>query len=543
MCRLLTILMVLGILAGFPLSAGAEPVALDLVSFFDTPSATYSIVSDGDYAYAVRYGDGCSPGFEPGLLILDISNPSAPAQVAFEPTPGCPGRLAVDATHLYARLHDAPCVPADGGDLAIYDVSTPASPGLIYLDDHGVDMLVTDPESPGLLYATRYAAQDLLMTIDVSDPEAPTVLDSLTIPNGLYLVVIAYPYAYLAGPDYTPGPVAPGNSVLQVIDVSDPAALEHLSTTTFEDFRSASIAVAGSWLYVLGQDEALYVLDVSDPANPTPVSFCETAGGSLGVQVHHGYLQLGHDYALVSLNCDGLWVVDILDAYNPAVAAYYESAPAWIGSTALVDTYLCASGEGGVSVLRAIPLFDDMRWGDWGVAAVHACADAGIVAGYGERTYAPSIPVTRDQMAVYVSRALAGGDGNVPAPGGDPTFSDVPEGRWGYRHIEYAVAAGVVQGYPGGMYLPELPVTRDQMAVYVARAVVDPTGEDGLASYIPPAEANFSDVPEGSWAFSHVEYCAEHGIVQGYLDGTYQPGAVVTRDQMAVYIARAFGLQ
>ena len=37
-------------------------------------------------------------------------------------------------------------------------------------------------------------------------------------------------------------------------------------------------------------------------------------------------------------------------------------------------------------------------------------------------------------------------------------------------------------------------------------------------------------------------YCVEYGIVQGYLDGYYYPEAIVTRDQMAVYIARAFQL-
>jgi hypothetical protein len=39
-----------------------------------------------------------------------------------------------------------------------------------------------------------------------------------------------------------------------------------------------------------------------------------------------------------------------------------------------------------------------------------------------------------------------------------------------------------------------------------------------------------------------VEYLAEEGVVQGYADGLYRPTTTVTRDQMAVYVARAFGL-
>jgi hypothetical protein len=39
-------------------------------------------------------------------------------------------------------------------------------------------------------------------------------------------------------------------------------------------------------------------------------------------------------------------------------------------------------------------------------------------------------------------------------------------------------------------------------------------------------------------------YCTpiHTGIVSGYADGTYQPDLVVTRDQMAVYLQRAFEL-
>ncbi|MBN1459625.1 MAG: S-layer homology domain-containing protein, partial [Armatimonadetes bacterium] len=82
----------------------------------------------------------------------------------------------------------------------------------------------------------------------------------------------------------------------------------------------------------------------------------------------------------------------------------------------------------------------------------------------------------------------------------------------------------------------------DQMAVYMARAICEPTGDEGLVGYVPADPRNFPDVPSSHWAYTYVEYCVEQGVVGGYLDGTYRPEVVVTRDQMAVYIARAFGL-
>jgi DNA-binding beta-propeller fold protein YncE len=204
------------------------------------------------------------------------------------------------------------------------------------------------------------------------------------------------------------------------------------------------------------------------------------------------------------------------------------------------------TGNGQV-VHLAIPgwqpsIFYDVPWYFWAFDEVGACYEADIVGGYTPTRYRPTLPVSRDQMAVYISRALAGGDENVPDFTGTPTFPDVPGGFWALKYVEYAVSQNVVAGYLDGTYHPEYPVTRDQMAVYVARSICDPTGEDGLADYTPADPRNFPDVASDFWSYKHVEYCVENGVVAGYLDGLYHPEYVVTRDQMAVYVARAFGL-
>jgi hypothetical protein len=111
---------------------------------------------------------------------------------------------------------------------------------------------------------------------------------------------------------------------------------------------------------------------------------------------------------------------------------------------------------------------------------------------------------------------------------------------WAYKHIEYAVSQNVVKGYDDGTYLPGQTVDRGQMAVYVARAMVAPGGDAAVPDSVPPPA--FPDVLPDFWAYKQVEYCAGQGVVKGYDDGNYHPEIVVTRDQMAVYIARAFGL-
>jgi len=116
----------------------------------------------------------------------------------------------------------------------------------------------------------------------------------------------------------------------------------------------------------------------------------------------------------------------------------------------------------------------------------------------------------------------------------------VPPTHWAYKHIEYAVSQNVVQGYEDGTYGPDITLDRGQMAVFIARAMVAPGGDAAIPEPVPPA--TFPDVPSTFWGYKQVEYCAEHGVVNGYEDGLYHAEVVVTRDQMAVYIARAFGL-
>jgi hypothetical protein len=80
-------------------------------------------------------------------------------------------------------------------------------------------------------------------------------------------------------------------------------------------------------------------------------------------------------------------------------------------------------------------------------------------------------------MAAYVARAVAGGDEAVPADTDGATFTDVTDANewaWCYRYVEYCAASGIVQGYWDGTYRPANDVTRDQMAVYVARAFALP---------------------------------------------------------------------
>jgi len=184
-----------------------------------------------------------------------------------------------------------------------------------------------------------------------------------------------------------------------------------------------------------------------------------------------------------------------------------------------------------------VMIYPDIPVDFWAGQEIKTCVEKGIISLYADGSYLPNGEVTRAEMAAYIARALAGHDWAIPAGPFWPTFKDVSRKHWAYKYIEYCHSKGIVFGYSDGIYQPEGTITRDQLAVYLARALA---GASGVPEFY--GKPGFSDIPADFWAYQYIEYCHTIGIVNGYEDGTYQPLRLVTRDQMAVYITRAFHL-
>ncbi len=57
-----------------------------------------------------------------------------------------------------------------------------------------------------------------------------------------------------------------------------------------------------------------------------------------------------------------------------------------------------------------------------------------------------------------------------PAPA-SASFNDVPTGDFGFQFVEALAASGITGGCGGGNYCPDNPVTRRQMAIFLAKAL------------------------------------------------------------------------
>jgi hypothetical protein len=105
-------------------------------------------------------------------------------------------------------------------------------------------------------------------------------------------------------------------------------------------------------------------------------------------------------------------------------------------------------------------------------------------------------------------------------------------------NIEAIAAAGITNGCNPPLddrYCPLRSVTRAEMAAFLVRAL-------GEENSLPTYHHYFVDVPDGAWYTGYVERLYELGITTGYDDQTYRPDALVSRAEMATFLARAFSL-
>jgi hypothetical protein len=184
--------------------------------------------------------------------------------------------------------------------------------------------------------------------------------------------------------------------------------------------------------------------------------------------------------------------------------------------------------------------FQDVPTSHPSFSQIEAIAAAGITRGcqaddpatlQNEALYCYGNPVTRGQSAAFIIRALNGAD---PVGGcAQQPFSDVPVNHIFCTHIEQMTLRGITLGIGDGTYKPDLTVTRGELAAFLVRAKV---GEPAALCTVPP----FPDVAVDNLFCRYIENLKLLGITLGFADGTYRPLDVVTREQMAVFLGRAF---
>ncbi|MGB9920709.1 MAG: Ig-like domain-containing protein [Moorellales bacterium] len=177
------------------------------------------------------------------------------------------------------------------------------------------------------------------------------------------------------------------------------------------------------------------------------------------------------------------------------------------------------------TVVRISPDLRDLA-GHWAENDILALVARGIVGGYPDRSFRPNQPVTRAEFTALLVRAL----GLRERP--DGTFVDCV-GRWYAGAVEAAHRAGLVVGTRESRFEPEREITRQEMAVIMARAL-----EKRGVQTAPGNLQVFSDAALISpWAQKQAAQAVGAGIVRG-ADGRFLPLRSATRAEAVVMLKR-----
>lgn len=164
--------------------------------------------------------------------------------------------------------------------------------------------------------------------------------------------------------------------------------------------------------------------------------------------------------------------------------------------------------------------FTDIENVSWAEEAISYLYKAGVISGKSEKTFAPNDNVTRAELAKMLVLGL-----KLESKDQTKEFEDVTSGAWFYDYVNIAASNGIITGDEYGRFNPDSPVTRQDAAVMMYRAI-SPTNK--------VEKAFFEDYEEiADYSKDAVDYLYSKGIINGVGDGMFAPKSNVTRAQIA----------
>lgn len=169
----------------------------------------------------------------------------------------------------------------------------------------------------------------------------------------------------------------------------------------------------------------------------------------------------------------------------------------------------------------------------WAKTQIEALASQGIIKGKTDTLFAPAADLTRAEFAALLVRTL-----DLSLKDYQGTFKDAgPSKTWAAKEIEAAARAGIVLGLPNNRFDPKAPISRQDTAVMIMRAV-----EYQEASLLEGLDTThkFEDKAKISkYANKSVSQAYGLGLITGRDGNIFDPQAKINRAETAVVLYRA----
>ncbi len=199
-----------------------------------------------------------------------------------------------------------------------------------------------------------------------------------------------------------------------------------------------------------------------------------------------------------------------------------------------------SSGGGGSPAATVTPTapetvdvsekFNDVPEDAWYHDPVQWAFDKGLMNGVGDDVFDPDGTGTRAMVVTMLWRLA----GEPEAAASD--FGDVDDNSWYAQAVGWAESTGAVTGTGEDTFSPDVPVTREQLAVILYRyAQSKGLGFTGAWAF----RLDYSDVGDISdYAYEAMCWMTMNGVITGMGDGTLAPGATANRAQIATMFQR-----
>lgn len=174
--------------------------------------------------------------------------------------------------------------------------------------------------------------------------------------------------------------------------------------------------------------------------------------------------------------------------------------------------------------------FTDVPSNAWYLPELTYSVEHSMVGGTSDTTFSPSGDMSRAQFIAVLGRAL---NGTAESTG---KFTDVDESQYYVPYLYWAVENGIIGGTSDTTFSPNAPITRQDMATIIGRAIenlgltVEPAGN--------PVEffADFDSV--ANYAKSSVELLRQKALLKGDDNYNVNPRQNMTRAEGVAVLAR-----
>lgn len=227
------------------------------------------------------------------------------------------------------------------------------------------------------------------------------------------------------------------------------------------------------------------------------------------------------------------------------IEGYHAQVPLVVGQNTVVVTNQSAGGEREIAYTFQITVppcnggancpsarFTDVDPTRWYHEGLDYVVEHGLMNGITGNLFAPNEPVTRGMVMTVLYRMAGTPQGTWTSP-----YTDVAADRYFSEAVAWATEAGIATGYPGGVFRPDQPVTRQELATFLWRYAQD-AGMDTTVSEDASLKGYRDAGSVQHYAQEAMLWAVATGLIQGVGADTLAPTGTATRAMMATILYR-----